>query len=148
MELTNREFWTLIHGMILGALFLLAFAGGLAGFYSLRPQWLTVMGIRERIVRLAVGTTVMAVVAWLTVLTGTWIVCPCTVPNRRRERLIWSGTPARFSWPTKISKSGTSSGWSGKSTLPGLRQCSQRSWRSELFTTGGGWPTSRASASS
>jgi hypothetical protein len=31
MELTNREFWGLIHGMGFGALFLLAFAGGLAG---------------------------------------------------------------------------------------------------------------------
>lgn len=76
MELTNREFWTLIHGMILGALFLLAFAGGLAGFYSLRPEWLTAAGVRERIVRLDIGTTVMAVVAWLTVITGTWIVYP------------------------------------------------------------------------
>jgi hypothetical protein len=76
MELTGRETWTLIHGMILGALFLLAFAGGLAGFYSLRPEWLTARGIHERIVRLDVGTTVMAVVAWLTVVTGTWIVYP------------------------------------------------------------------------
>jgi hypothetical protein len=76
MELTNREFWTLVHGMILGALFLLAFAGGLAGFYSLRPEWLTVAGIRERILRLDIGTTVMAIVAWLTVITGTWIVYP------------------------------------------------------------------------
>lgn len=76
MELSNREFWTLIHGMILGALFLLAFAGGLAGFYSLRPEWLTGAGLRERIVRLDVGTAVMAVVAWLTVISGTWIVYP------------------------------------------------------------------------
>jgi hypothetical protein len=76
VELTDREFWTLVHGMILGALFLLAFAGGLAGFYSLRPEWLTAAGIRERIVRLDLGTTAMAVVAWLTVVTGTWIVYP------------------------------------------------------------------------
>ena len=76
MQLTNREFWTLIHGMGLGALFLLAFAGGLAGFYSLRPEWLTTAGIRERIARLDIGTVIMAVVAWLTVITGTWIVYP------------------------------------------------------------------------
>jgi len=31
MSLTMREFWTLVHGMGLGALFLLSFAGGLAG---------------------------------------------------------------------------------------------------------------------
>ena len=29
MSLTDREFWTLVHGMLLGALFLLGFAGGL-----------------------------------------------------------------------------------------------------------------------
>jgi len=30
MELTTREWWGIVHGMGLGALFLLAFAGGLA----------------------------------------------------------------------------------------------------------------------
>lgn len=76
MTLTGRELWTLVHGMGLGALFLLAFAGGLAGFYSLRPEWLTTAGLRERVGRLDVGTVVMAVVAWLTVISGTWIVYP------------------------------------------------------------------------
>ncbi|MFN8590111.1 MAG: hypothetical protein U0031_01535 [Thermomicrobiales bacterium] len=76
MSLTGREFWTLVHGMGLGALFLLAFGGGLAGFYSLRPEWLTAAGLRERASRLEVGTAVMAVVAWLTVISGTWIVYP------------------------------------------------------------------------
>lgn len=32
MELTSREVWTLIHGMGLGALFLLAFAGDWLAF--------------------------------------------------------------------------------------------------------------------
>ncbi len=76
MSLTNREFWTLIHGMILGSAFLLSFAGGLAGLYSLRPQWVTVTGIQERLTRLKWGTNVMAIVAWLTVITGTYIVYP------------------------------------------------------------------------
>jgi hypothetical protein len=35
MSLTDREFWTVIHRMGLGALFLLAFASGLAGLWSL-----------------------------------------------------------------------------------------------------------------
>lgn len=76
MELSNREFWTLIHGMVLGALFLLAFTGGLAGLYSLRPEWATVAGIRERMTRLRYGVGAMALIAWGTVLTGTWIVYP------------------------------------------------------------------------
>ena len=76
MELTSRETWTLIHGMIIGSAFLLAFAGGLAGLWSLRPQLVTITGITERVRRLAFGTTAMALLAWATVLTGTWIVYP------------------------------------------------------------------------
>jgi hypothetical protein len=74
--MTVREFWTVIHGMGLGAIFLLSFAGGLAGLYSLRPEWVTVTGVKERVMRLTVGTWVMAVAAWLTVVTGTYIVYP------------------------------------------------------------------------
>ena len=39
MSMTSREWWALIHGMGLGAVYLLAFAGGLAGLYSFRPEW-------------------------------------------------------------------------------------------------------------
>lgn len=76
MELTYRETWTLIHGMVIGSLFLLAFAGGLAGLWSLRPGLVTETGIRERLIRLKVGVTGMALLAWATVITGTWIVYP------------------------------------------------------------------------
>lgn len=44
------------HG--LGSLFLLAFAGGLAGLYSLRPQLITAEGVVERMRRLKVGIRV------------------------------------------------------------------------------------------
>jgi hypothetical protein len=76
MSLTDRELWATIHGMTLGALFLLAFGGGLAGLYSLRPAWLTTAGIKERVPRLMAGTWVMALVAWVTVITGTYIIYP------------------------------------------------------------------------
>lgn len=76
MSLTAREFWTALHGMGLGALFLLAFAGGLAGLYGLRREWETVAGIREQVRRLSAGTWVMAILAWLTVIVGTWVVYP------------------------------------------------------------------------
>jgi hypothetical protein len=36
----------------------------------------TTEGLAERTPRLLVGTTVMAIVAWLTVIVGTWIVYP------------------------------------------------------------------------
>jgi len=76
MDLTNREAWTAAHGMIFGALFLLAFAGGIAGLWSLRPEWVTRAGLSERMLRLKVGVTGMALVAWATVITGTYIVYP------------------------------------------------------------------------
>jgi hypothetical protein len=76
MSLTGRELWALVHGMFLGSLFLLAFAGGLAGLYSLRPGLLTTAGVAERMRRLEVGTWAMAVIAWLVVITGSFIVYP------------------------------------------------------------------------
>jgi hypothetical protein len=76
MDLTSREGWTIVHGLVLGTAFLLAFAGGLAGLWSLRPGFLTAAGIRERMRRLYVGTWAMAAVAWATVISGTWIVYP------------------------------------------------------------------------
>lgn len=76
MSFTNREWWTLLHGMVFGALFLLAFGGGLAGLYSLRPSLLTAEGVAERTRRLRIGVVAMAVAAWGTVITGTWIVYP------------------------------------------------------------------------
>ena len=76
MSFTNREFWTLVHGMLLGATFLLSFTGGLVGLYSFRLQWATASGIKEILSRLRWGTYLMAAVAWLTVITGTYIVYP------------------------------------------------------------------------
>lgn len=76
MTVTDREFWTVVRGMGLGAIFLLAFAGGLAGLWSLRTDLVTPAGVRERLRRLDLGTAIMAAVAWLTVISGTWIVYP------------------------------------------------------------------------
>lgn len=76
MSFTLNEFWTVLHGMGFGAIFLLAFAGGLAGLWSFRPEYVTAAGLRERLHRLLAGTWIMAAAAWLTVLSGTYIVYP------------------------------------------------------------------------
>ena len=76
MSISIREGWTVLHGMLFGAVFLLAFAGGVAGLYSLRPEWVTVEGIQERMFRLKAGMWGMALVAWATVASGTFIVYP------------------------------------------------------------------------
>ena len=76
MSLTTREFWTVFHGMGVGAIFLLAFAGGLAGLWSLKKAAVTSEGLHERMRRLLIGFWTMAVVAWITVISGTYIVYP------------------------------------------------------------------------
>jgi len=76
VNLTDREWWAVIHGMGLGALFLLAFAGGFAELWGLREGQLTEAGIVRRTRRIEIGTWTMAVAAWLTVLTGSYIVYP------------------------------------------------------------------------
>lgn len=73
MHVSAIDAWTLLHGMTFGALFLLAFTGVFAGLYSLRPELVTAEGVKERLQRLKLGTWVMAAVAWLTVITGTYI---------------------------------------------------------------------------
>lgn len=101
MSVTTRELWTVLHGLIFGSLFLLAFAGGIAGLYSLRPDWVTIAGIRERLRRLLAGTWVMAAVAWITVLSGTYVVYPwyrARVPDSPRSLLL--ANPATAKWHT------------------------------------------------
>lgn len=91
MNLTSRETWTLIHGMVLGALFLLGFAGGLEALYSLRPNLLSPVGVHDRIRRARIGVVAMALAAWGTVLTGTWVVYPWyreRTPNSPRSILL------------------------------------------------------------
>jgi hypothetical protein len=74
MEMSAKEFWTVLHGMGFGAVYLLAFAGALAGLYSFRPALVTPAGDVERAHRLKIGMWVMAAVAWFTVISGTWLV--------------------------------------------------------------------------
>ena len=76
MTLTDREFWTGLHGMIFGAGFLLAFAGGVVGLSSLRPEWITADGNKASMRRVMFVTWAMAVLAWATVLLGTYLIYP------------------------------------------------------------------------
>lgn len=97
MSFSNRELWTLIHGMIFGALFLLSFGGGLAGLWSLRPEFVTQAGIVDRVRRLKIGMVAMAVAAWGTVITGTWVVYPwyrAKLPTSPKSILLSSESTA------------------------------------------------------
>lgn len=101
MSVSVRELWTVLHGLVFGSVFLLAFAGGLAGLYSLRAEWVTVAGIRERLRRLLAGTWLMAIAAWATVWSGTYVVYPwyrAAIPESPRSILLAS--PATMLWHT------------------------------------------------
>lgn len=76
MSLTFREFWTLSHGMILGALFLLTFLDAFAGLYFLRPAYVTAADLKQRVWRLKWGAGAVATFAWLLVISGTYVVYP------------------------------------------------------------------------
>lgn len=64
LAVTSRQFWLLFH-LGLGALYIHSFVEGVRGL--LHP---------ERSRRLLYGAVTMTVVAWLTVITGTWLVYP------------------------------------------------------------------------
>ena len=72
----------MIHGLVLGVIYLLAFGGALAGLWSLRPGYLTRRPESpSEWSGLKVGLGVMAAAAWGTVITGTYIVYPL-VPDQ------------------------------------------------------------------
>ena len=99
MELSNHEAWAAAHGMIFGAAFLLAFAGGIAGLWSLTPEWVTRAGLRERMIRLKVGVASMALIAWATVITGSYIVYPwyrVKAPDSPKSLLL--ANPNKAEW--------------------------------------------------
>lgn len=76
MDVTFRELFTTLHGMIFGGGFLLAFSGGLVALYMLRSEWMTADAIQARLGYFKAWIWGMAAIAWSTVLTGTYIVYP------------------------------------------------------------------------
>lgn len=76
MLFSQGELLVDIHGLVLGALFLLAYSGGLVGLIGLRTEWETERGLKASMWRLRIGTSTLAVVGWLTVLSGTYVIYP------------------------------------------------------------------------
>lgn len=66
--ITVREFWFIVH-LGFGVVWIHAFAGGIAGLLKKETGQLT-QALR------ASSTVAMSVVAWLAVVTGTWLVYP------------------------------------------------------------------------
>ena len=76
MEITLRSFWTLVHGMGFGALYLLACSGALVELWRFTAASPPV-GETDREGRfLKVYLIAMVVLAWAAVLTGAYVVYP------------------------------------------------------------------------
>jgi len=76
MEITTRDLLTALHGMGFGALFMLAFSGALVELYRLStpgPQPSISAGGRTL---LNVFLIAMAILAWLTVFSGAYLIYP------------------------------------------------------------------------
>ena len=99
MEISLKELWTVIHGMLFGAVFLTAFAGGLAGLWSYRAGLITLEGAKERLNRILVGPLAMAILAWVVVISGTYIVYPWyRDPAATSPRSILRANPKTIEW--------------------------------------------------
>jgi len=100
MSMTARELWTVIHGLILGSIYLLAFSGGFVELWSfLFKEKKEEKEYRLR--RLIRGAWVMAVTCWITVVTGTYVVYPwyrAQLPDSPRSKLL--ADPVKAAWHT------------------------------------------------
>jgi hypothetical protein len=106
MEITSHGLWTLLHGMGFGALYLLACSGAIVEFYR-RYSRADLSPISEREEAfLRYYLIAMAVLAWFTVLTGTYIIYPWyrasppqgTVNLARFPEQLLLSNPATSGW--------------------------------------------------
>jgi O-antigen ligase len=106
MEMTTRGLWTLVHGMGFGGLYLLACSGALVELWRrCAPSHATAIDECD-LTFLRMWLIAMAVLAWFTVLTGTYIIYPWyrAVPP--------AGTADLSAFPQRLLlSSATTSGW-------------------------------------
>lgn len=76
MEITTRSLWTLIHGMGFGALYLLACSGALVELYRRYSSDDLSPVTQGDEAFLKIYLVAMAVLAWLAVLSGAYIIYP------------------------------------------------------------------------
>lgn len=71
-----HKIWTLIHGMALGGILLLVFPAVVIGLWMMRPEWVTSRGSKAYVRFLSVGAWIVAVLAWLTDIVGSYVPYP------------------------------------------------------------------------
>jgi hypothetical protein len=106
MEMTTRGLWTLVHGMGFGALYLLACSFAFVELYRRYKPCLQQQIFENKEIFLGRWLMGMAVIAWITVLTGAYVIYPWyrAVPP--------AGTAALNAFPQALLKSNSSTlGW-------------------------------------
>ena len=76
MGFTNHELVTILHGMVMGGILLLAFPPVLVWLSWLRPEWITSKGLKKHLRLLTAGTWVVSIFSWLTVIVGSYFPYP------------------------------------------------------------------------
>ncbi len=98
MHLTYREWWSLIHGFGFGGGFLLSFTAVAIVLYGLRREDLTDRGLALHVLWLRLGTAAMALVAWGTVIIGTWVLYPWYSKGADSPRAALLASPQTKNW--------------------------------------------------
>ena len=76
MGFTDREIFSLLHGMGMGALLLVVFPVVLGGLWFLRPEWVTGEVVKRYLAFLKIGAWIVSISAWLTVIIGSYVPYP------------------------------------------------------------------------
>src|SRR5215210_259498 len=99
MDLTTREIWALVHGLVIGGPFLLAFTAVLVSLHGLRAELLTAEGIRERVAQLRLAAGVMVLMSWTIVVIGAWVLLPWYRENSPESpRSVLLSDPGTRQW--------------------------------------------------
>jgi hypothetical protein len=99
MQLTIREIWALVHGMLIGGPFLLGFAASLVVLHGLRADYMTADGLRVRVAQLKIASGAVALAGWVIVLIGVWVLLPWyseATPDSPRSVLL--SDPSTRQW--------------------------------------------------
>jgi hypothetical protein len=106
MEISLRDAVTVVHGMLFGALLLLMFTGAAVGLYaSSSPGVRWTPGVHQRRF-FSIYLAIMALLAWLTVLVGAYVVYPWYRAHAPAGLTDLSGYPQRL-----LMSSPTTTGW-------------------------------------
>lgn len=106
MEISWRDLLTVMHGMGFGALFMLAFSGAIAELFRISSPGALAAPSEKDQTMLRIYLAVMVLLAWLTVLSGAYIVYPWY------RAIPLAGTTDLSAFPQKLLMSSpTTIGW-------------------------------------